>query len=260
MQVAQNFYQTRLKVYPLSSLQAPASCAGDYTPSINDQTFGIGASDLHIYVLYKTDKTISYGATGASCKYFGTGGSLPDSTLQIGRPVVGRIIFNTYNLVDTLTSLTNLVFQSITATALHETMHILGFDSTRYSTWLDSNESSTNFGNVYSSPLQSGTGTINSTRPSTNFLATPAVTKWAQDFFNCSSLIGMVLENQDATGLGAGSHWERLAMYDELMTATALGSLKYFSGLTFAALKDMGWYTVDDTFSDTSNYGYQKGC
>lgn len=49
-------------------------------------------------------------------------------------------------------------------------------------------------------------------------------------------------------------------MYDEIMTATALGSLKYFSGLTFAALKDMGWYTVDETFSDTTNYGYQKGC
>ena len=49
-------------------------------------------------------------------------------------------------------------------------------------------------------------------------------------------------------------------MYDELMTGTALGTAKYFSGLTFALLKDMGWYTVDDTFVETSNYGYNKGC
>jgi hypothetical protein len=50
-------------------------------------------------------------------------------------------------------------------------------------------------------------------------------------------------------------------MYDELMTGTSLGTTtKYFSKLTFAVLKDMGWYTVDDTFSETSNYGYQKGC
>ena len=49
-------------------------------------------------------------------------------------------------------------------------------------------------------------------------------------------------------------------MYDELMTGTALGTAKYFSGLTFALLKDMGWYTVDDTFAESSNYGYQKGC
>jgi hypothetical protein len=49
-------------------------------------------------------------------------------------------------------------------------------------------------------------------------------------------------------------------MYDELMTGTSFGAVKGFSGLTFAALKDMGWYTVDDTFNDTTNYGYQKGC
>jgi hypothetical protein len=49
-------------------------------------------------------------------------------------------------------------------------------------------------------------------------------------------------------------------MYDELMTGTAFGSVKYFSALTFSALRDMGWYTVDATFNETSNYGYQKGC
>ena len=49
-------------------------------------------------------------------------------------------------------------------------------------------------------------------------------------------------------------------MYDELMTGTQLGAQKAFSGLTFAILKDMGWYDVDDTFNDTVNYGYKKGC
>lgn len=44
------------------------------------------------------------------------------------------------------------------------------------------------------------------------------------------------------------------------MTGTSLGAQKSFTGLTFAMLKDMGWYTVDDTFNDTTNYGYQKGC
>ena len=37
-------------------------------------------------------------------------------------------------------------------------------------------------------------------------------------------------------------------MYDELMTGTSLGTAKYFSGLSFALLKDTGWYTVDDSF------------
>ena len=49
-------------------------------------------------------------------------------------------------------------------------------------------------------------------------------------------------------------------MYDDLMTGTELGSRKSISSLTFAILKDMGWYDVDDTFNDTTNYGYHKGC
>ena len=44
------------------------------------------------------------------------------------------------------------------------------------------------------------------------------------------------------------------------MTGTELGAQKAFSGLTFAILKDMGWYGVDDTYNDTINYGYMKGC
>ena len=44
------------------------------------------------------------------------------------------------------------------------------------------------------------------------------------------------------------------------MTGTAIGPQKMFSGLTYAMLKDMGWYEVDDSFNETTNYGYQKGC
>ena len=49
--------------------------------------------DLLIMAKYITDKNISYSATGKSCDY--TSGALPDFTLQVNRPTVGRIIFNT---------------------------------------------------------------------------------------------------------------------------------------------------------------------
>ena len=68
----------------------------------------------------------------------------------------------------------------------------------------------------------------------------------------------MQLENQDATT--PGSHWERVIMYDQLMTATTLGPQKTISGATFALLKDMGWYNADDRFSDYTNFGYKLGC
>jgi len=132
----------------------------------------------------------------------------------------------------------------------------MGFDSTLYSTYLDPTT-----GSPYTSgPLISNSSTINANRNATSIITTSNVLTWARNFFGCNNLTGMPVENQDGGPGGGGSHWERVAMYDELMTATALGTAKYFSGLTFAFLKDMGWYTVDDSFAETSNYGYQKGC
>ena len=135
-------------------------------------------------------------------------------------------------------------------------MHILGFDSSLYSTYLSSST-----GNVYGAGNYLSSETLNPSRTggANDILITPKVKDWAIDFFACGSLNGMALENQEGTG-SVSSHWERLAMYDELMTATQLGAQKGFSGLTFALLEDMGWYEVDDTFNDTSNYGYHLGC
>lgn len=120
---------------------------------------------------------------------------------------MGRIIFNTHNLVDQQTSLTNILFQSVTATAMHETMHILGMDSTLFGSWLVTDPNSAQYGNVYTATTASGSGTIHATRPSTNYLITPNVTEWAHNFFGCNTLLGMPLENEDGSGLGAGSHW-----------------------------------------------------
>jgi leishmanolysin len=168
----------------MASITPPSPCV-DYTPPSTTAFAGV---DLVLFVLYITDQSQTYGATGKSCKYFEgtvTAGN-PDLTLQIGRPTVGRIIFNTYNLVDRESSLTNRLFQSITSTALHETLHILGFDSTLYSSYLDPAT-----GLHYSATTI--LGTVNSNRNATTFLTTPYVLAWAKDFFNCSSLTGMPL-------------------------------------------------------------------
>ncbi len=184
MLVAQTFYQSRLKVGSTASISSPDSCA-EYVPA--NATYA--NADLVIYVRYTTDKNQGYGATGKSCKYFpGTvSAAAPDMTLQIGRPTVGRIIFNTYTLVDQITLLTNRLFQSITSTAIHEVMHILGFDSTLYSSYLDPST-----GAPYSS-TPSAVGTVNAHRNTTKFMTTPFVKAWAQEFFNCSTLIGAPL-------------------------------------------------------------------
>jgi hypothetical protein len=80
-------------------------------------------------------------------------------------------------------------------------MHILGFDSTLYSTYLDPTT-----GSVYSYNVKAAIS-VNSNRPTTYVITTPYVTAWAKAFFGCNSLPGMILENQDGTGLGSASHW-----------------------------------------------------
>jgi len=119
MLVTQVFYQTRLQVGQTAIIYSPQICV-DFNTSATDQNQGFSNKDLIIYVQYVTDPTLSYGATGKSCNYFpgNPTSSSPDNTLTMGRPTVGRIKFNTYNLVDQHT-LTNLLFQSVTATAIH---------------------------------------------------------------------------------------------------------------------------------------------
>jgi len=68
-------------------------------------------------------------------------------------------------------------------------MHILGFDSTLYSTYLDPTT-----GNLYSSGPQI-LGSVNANRPATSLMSTPYVLAWAKAFFGCSSMTGMPLEN-----------------------------------------------------------------
>lgn len=86
-----------MEVTTVANVKPPSTCF-DYNPSSVDVSTGF-ATDLLIYALYIGNSSMSYGATGVSCKWV-TGSSFPDTTLQIGRPTVGRIIFNTYTLVD----------------------------------------------------------------------------------------------------------------------------------------------------------------
>jgi hypothetical protein len=74
-------------------------------------------------------------------------------------------------------------------TTLHESIHILGFDASLYSAYLDFNT-----GDVYNYPINVSS-TLQASRSATFLLKTPAVTAWAKNFFNCISITGMQLEN-----------------------------------------------------------------
>ncbi len=166
----------------------PATCY-DYTVPATDVSNGVGPTDLHIYAIYVTNSSAGFGATGVSCAWSASSNGAVDPTLKSGKPTVGRIIFNTYRIVDTRTPLTNRLFSAITATSLHETMHILGFDQSLYSNYLDYNT-----GLPYSYPiLQSVTLHASRVGGPNYLLKTPAVTAWALAQFGCVNVTGMPL-------------------------------------------------------------------
>jgi hypothetical protein len=189
MLVVKQFVYVRLKVYnEQANIKAPSTCVGYTTPAV-DVSNGIANSDLHIYILYVTNSSWTAPATGKYCKTADGSGNLPDPTLARGRPIFGRIIFNTAYNLDGFT-LTNRLFADLTASALHETVHILGFDSSLYGTYLDYSTQT-----VYATAvLQTATG-INSNRATSKMITTTNVLTWAKSFFNCNSITGMLVEN-----------------------------------------------------------------
>lgn len=117
--------------------------------------------------------------------------NIADTSLKAGRPTVGRIIFNTFNIIDSKGTLTNRLFAAITATSLHETIHILGFDQNLYSDYLDSNT-----GLPYAQVTEAVNLNAARTGGVNHIMKTPSVTAWAIQHFGCNSITGMVLENQ----------------------------------------------------------------
>jgi hypothetical protein len=77
-------------------------------------------------------------------------------------------------------------------------------------------------------------------------VVTESVVTAGRDFFDCASLDGVELENQDPSrtcGLSIGSHWEERILGSDFMSAIA-GEEMLLSPLTLALFADMGWYQV----------------
>lgn len=161
---------------------------------------------------------------------------------------MGRVIFNVAAKTHTEDA-----FSSVTSSILHEFVHVLGFDRMLFESYLDWQT-----GSPYRQPITQET-TYHPARGKTLLITTPRATLWARRHFSCEGIAGVQLENEGSDS-SRGSHWERSVFYDELMTATTLGTTKVLSGLTFSLLEDMGWYEVNGLWNDTLSFGQGKGC
>jgi leishmanolysin len=160
-----------------------------------------------------------------------------------GRPNVGLVAINLRN-----TNLTNLEKETFAYTIIHEIHHILIMSPSLFPFFYQ-----VNYTVARSVTIRSNNGT------STQLVVvSPNVVAAGKAHFGCSTFVGIPLENQGGSG-SEGTHWEKIYLGNELMTAQMTGKPVY-SVFTLALMQDSNWYRVDTSQADQLVWGKNQGC
>jgi leishmanolysin-like peptidase len=280
---AVDFWGRFLHVPQVRSISIPASTSFCYDAVIPDdhKSSGVTGGD---YLLYVTADNTSHcgGASGSDTLAY-AGVCVSDASTD--RPLVGFANFCPQHL----SSLDAKKEYQIT-TAIHEMAHAFGFASGSLKYYRHPNGTARVPRDTSDEPiLTTHTCSSGSFQYPQEILKlsterghlvpkviTEAVVAAARDFFNCATLDGAELENQDPTkacGVSIGSHWEERLFGTDFMSAIAADEM-LLSPVTLALFEDMGWYRVQAVKTAlahdgsavtkkrvrTPKWGYKMGC
>lgn len=213
----------------------------DTQPNVN-----FSATDLLVYVT---------GRPAGDSDVYATGRTIAQDNNM--RPILGQINWNPSLVTppgseDDNKALVDGLYRGV---AFHEMLHVLGFSSGVFIKYRDSN------GRPWAQPVQKRT--IDGRE--VTFLTTPRVREAVRLLHGCApgddgyaDLIGAAIEDQGGSGT-AGSHWEKAAFMDEVMTGTA-SFVPVISNVTLAALEDSGWYKPHYDQAEWLAWGEGRGC
>lgn len=164
------------------------------------------------------------------------------------RPVAGIISFSSNEIN---TNYNNWV-QYYTQIAIHELNHIFVFNSSLYSFYVNSQGERIAESQIYKSVLVNG--------KEKNMIITPKVVQEARNHFDCSSLEGVFLEDQEFVNNSAvSSHWEIKYMLGDIMIGITYEE-SALSRITLALFEDSGWYKVNYYSGGLFKFGLKAGC
>ena len=214
-------------------------CSCGSTPGVSIptsyQTTGV-AADIVLFVTARTTRfTSNTIAFACPCAV--------DSATQ--RPIAGYINWGPNQVSEAFDA-----YQEQLGVAIHESTHALGFTSGQYKYYGDPTGKAT--------PQISYTYYEGGLNHTVQMLVLPKLLAVARNYFNCSSLIGVELENGGSSGTAA-SHWERRLFQNEYMTGYSSYDPQ-FSIFTLALLEDTGWYYPNYTNASPFNFGKGLGC
>ena len=195
----------------------------------------IKSTDMLVIIKNEYDYSELYGGTFTTC------GNDPETN----QPIAAVIGFNSAN-VDIVDKGADGFIMVMT----HLIARVLGFNKESAKKFI--NQNGTNY-------LEDELFTIKNVRGLANqvFLSTPKVQKLAREAFNCDSLPGIQLENQNDYAYFV---WDKRMMRDDYLTVNALESDVVYSDLTLAVFEDSGWYQPDYSYGTKISFGYKKGC
>ena len=206
--------------------------SGKINPSLMENGEGISAD---LIILLKFPENEEEENFDLATSYFGI---LDEETK---RPLVGIIkIDKNINL-----SLNNsdLYLESI---LLHEITHVLGFHYELFQYFPGG------LGNIIYEEEEQRTGVLK------KFIKTPKLLEFAKKYFNCNSLTGVELENQEKNL--KNSHWEARILLGEYMTSSPYTPEQVISEFTLYLLEDSGWYKANFYTGGLMKFGKNMGC
>ena len=238
-----NYFRKALKVKPLTKLYSPSAtiCNGAIPVPSTYLSPNWIESDLLIFVTASDEPGQSFLAWAMAC--------VQDSITR--RPVIGQINYNiATNRIQVRSSWS--AYQDDLTTSMHELTHVLAFSSGLFDDYIDP---STNTLLPSSSVLVSS---WNLNGKTTTGLVVEPLFSYAKDYFGCSSLYAVPLENQGGSG-SLGSHWERRVFYNEFMTASQIKNTKVTT-FTLKLFEASGWYQPDYSMAEEAFWGKGRGC
>ena len=201
-----------------------------------DPIFDNGAdikSDYLIIVKFDTEKKFPQGVLASAVPIY-----LEQET---NRPLIGLL---TITIEESYFSLRR-VTEYFSEVLLHELTHALGFLYSMFPYFPNGAE-----GTYTKAFIRNVERTI---------VNTPKVLEVAKKYFNCSSLIGVELEDQGGQG-SALSHWEQRLLLGDYMGAVIYQEEMVISEITLALLEDSGWYKANYYTGGLMRFGKNRGC
>jgi len=227
------WFEGALRVkYPISGLLKRTSVCGYSAPS--DIRKGV-AADYYLLLTHYSQSSSTVASASYCSRASGT-----------GRPIIAKVQFNTRQVKPANGDV--LLQERHIYLLIHEMMHSFGVSSSLFSYFIDDN------GRRRSGVLKYVT--LNGARRAV--INVPSLTTRARNYFGCSSLPGLYLEDDGGSGTVASHLEKKFFLYEVMTSGTYYG--RRVSEFSLGILEASGWYAPDYDFAEPFFYGQGQGC